>query len=145
MEPTEGRPAWKRRRRVIVVLALGLASLGAWWSWPRNDSRFVGTWSVVVQDESEGGFVLHRNGLGSVYPDGVTFSWRATDHELWLGRERERSFRSIVHFVIGTLFSWQATHWIENDVKFKVFEISENELLVRRLTDDVELTLRRVQ
>jgi hypothetical protein len=63
MEPTQGSPApgqppamvpKKRRRRwLIVAFVLGIVSLISWWYWPRGDSRFVGKWRVLSEDDLE--------------------------------------------------------------------------------------------
>lgn len=47
------RPRCRRRRWIVAgVLLFVVSGAGWWWSWPRGDARFVGTWdwdSAVLQ------------------------------------------------------------------------------------------------
>jgi hypothetical protein len=46
MEPAQGKPSRKRRRRLIAALAFAIAM--GWWFWPRADARLLGKWALEI-------------------------------------------------------------------------------------------------
>jgi hypothetical protein len=102
MEATQGKPAWKRRRWLIVAFVLVLVSMVSWWSWPRGDARFVGKWQWFDAEtgKPEAFCYLHANGTGrNVDVDGrwtVEFSWQVEGSEFLIGRPR-KGFMRLVH------------------------------------------------
>ena len=95
MEPTEGKPTTRKRRRwLIVAFALVLVSAVSWWYWPRGDARFVGKWAFSV----DGGkttlmeYRLNANGTGSLTDpvNRVFFHWHVDGDALMWGVDSSR-------------------------------------------------------
>jgi hypothetical protein len=53
MEPPQSKPVRRRRRWLVIAIALlALISLGTWTLWPRVDPRLVGEWRMVLEPGS---------------------------------------------------------------------------------------------
>lgn len=140
MEPTQGEPPIRKRRRwLIVVLVFVLVSLCTWWYWPRGDARFVGKWAIptrnlgVVVPNTFDIFTFRQDGTGTEVPAGTDiygfkrvpreFVWR-TGHGYFMMRTKGESTDPSMEFHEAILVSKLSGHrhglldhvsWIRTD------------------------------
>jgi hypothetical protein len=109
-------PPNRRKRRILVmIVALALASFIAWWYWPRGDARFVGEWEWWIEDRKSPEMLikLHRSGTAEIAdlraptPTATTTSWTVRYNCLCFGFDRKSDWHDemvrAANIVIGAL------------------------------------------
>jgi hypothetical protein len=122
------------RRLVIASVILLVASAAAWWSWPRGDSRFVGTWLYSPLDDKfpEMELILKRNGAGffrDVKRPGLcwTLNWRTGDGLLELSG-RPAPSHGFLPSISRTVSRMTGIHLIENSLTYKVVNVTQDRI-----------------
>jgi hypothetical protein len=147
-EPADDPGPKKRRRWPFVAMAL-LASLLAWWNWPRGDARFVGTWAFSAEGDSTAAeMVLRGNGSGYVNTtNGVklTFPWRVSNDQLIIGSNPEGAWGRIRGSVASSLMSWLNVTFLSAEQPYPVLECTRDVIRVREgLQGQQVMVLKRI-
>jgi hypothetical protein len=155
MESTQGNPTRKRRRLLIVMLALGLVSLTSWWHWPRGDARFVGDWTLQSTGQAPNvrslRWTLHSNGSGvltiNTLPNSthtLRFFWRIEGDRFLVGTRSPLWLDRLLSEAQGWLIRAGAPSFIWRREEYDIINVSPEELLLRTSERPEVLTLTRI-
>jgi Zn-dependent protease with chaperone function len=137
----------RRRLKVAAGVLLLVASLTAWWNWPRGAARFVGTWSAadeVQPDRPILTYIFKSNGRG-VEEDGSTktvFSWTVSGDTLTLGPNSPSSLRPVLERLARQISAWTHCYVLWDPHDFEIQEISETRMVI--LSKDVWNARRKI-
>jgi hypothetical protein len=138
----------RRGRRVIVIAVLVLASMVAWWHYPRGDARFVGRWTLVDRYEGEPLAVmwLRANGGGWSAEGGqqMYFTWHASDTELTVGHSITGPIDRAVAVVAEALLKLTGRTFSPGEMKFRVLSISADRIEMIHEGGATDLSLERI-
>ena len=144
MEPTDGKPVKKRRRRWLIAafaFVLTAASSVCWWYWPRGDVRFVGKWDIrlgTAPEDSVGVYELEAHGSGWHPLMEIPFwipSWKVRENELVIGNNPNGRKTHFDRVMERHLAKWTGLEIDDTELVFQVLAVTPQRIDLRMKAD----------